>query len=232
MTTYGAACLYQTCLQPGRTHHSLAVQSISALHELGCQQPLKLVESYTPSSDNMAWIMYTSSSTSPPKGFVLKHSDLVVAIGSVISMVGHHLKLDSTLLTFLPLTTIEYMQSHLWLLFLSPTSPEHPPSQSSKVVQQHLRNLQLPLPDALKSLMGESSNLGRQVSIGGDLSMSVSIFGNEPAQCYGPWTCEPQRSSSSLGWVQHQFTSGPGIVSLICDGKYLMPLISTHINRY
>ena len=96
----------------------LAVYSLDALRELGRQQPLELAESRTPSSDNVACIMYTSGSTGPPKGVVLKHSNLVAAVGSVISMVGHHLKLDDTLLAFLPLAHIFEYVVELCFLFI------------------------------------------------------------------------------------------------------------------
>jgi len=96
----------------------LAIHSLDALRELGRQQPLELAESRTPSGDDVACIMYTSGSTGPPKGVVLKHSNLVAAVGSVLSMVGHHLKLDDTLLAFLPLAHIFEYVVELCFLFV------------------------------------------------------------------------------------------------------------------
>jgi long-chain acyl-CoA synthetase len=88
----------------------LTVLSIDALRELGREQPASTAESRTPSGDDVACIMYTSGTTGPPKGVILKHSNLIAAIGSVITLVGHHLKPDETYLAFLPLAHIlEYV---------------------------------------------------------------------------------------------------------------------------
>jgi long-chain acyl-CoA synthetase len=88
----------------------LTVMSLDALRELGRAQPAELAESRTPSSDDVACIMYTSGTTGPPKGVVLTHSNLIAAVGAVVTLVGHHLKLDDTFLAFLPLAHIlEYI---------------------------------------------------------------------------------------------------------------------------
>ena len=88
----------------------MTVLSIDALRELGREQPLELAESRTPSSDDVACIMYTSGTTGPPKGVVLKHSNLIAAIGAVMTLVGHHLKHNDSFLAFLPLAHIlEYV---------------------------------------------------------------------------------------------------------------------------
>ena len=88
----------------------MTVLSIDALRELGREQPLELAESRTPSSDDVACIMYTSGTTGPPKGVVLKHSNLIAAIGAVMTLVGHHLKPNDSFLAFLPLAHIlEYV---------------------------------------------------------------------------------------------------------------------------
>lgn len=62
----------------------------------------------------------------------------------------------------------------------SPTSPEHPPSPSSKTVRRHSRDPRVPLADALKSLTGESPNLGKRTNVGRASSTSVSISGMNP----------------------------------------------------
>ena len=88
----------------------LTVLSLDALRELGREQPVETAESRIPSGDDVACIMYTSGTTGPPKGVILKHSNLIAAIGSVITLVGHHLKPDETYLAFLPLAHIlEYV---------------------------------------------------------------------------------------------------------------------------
>ena len=100
------------------SREGVVVHSLDALRELGRQQPLELAESRTPSSDDVACIMYTSGTTGPPKGVVLKHSNLVAAVGSVIFMVGHHLKPGDTLLAFLPLAHILEYAIELCFLFI------------------------------------------------------------------------------------------------------------------
>ncbi|KAH9957523.1 acetyl-CoA synthetase-like protein [Russula dissimulans] len=88
----------------------LTVLSLDALRQLGREQPLDSWECRIPSSDDVACIMYTSGTTGPPKGVVIKHSNLVAAIGSVSTLVGHHFKEDDTYLAFLPLAHIlEYV---------------------------------------------------------------------------------------------------------------------------
>jgi len=88
----------------------MTVLSIDALRELGREQPLELAETRTPSSDDVACIMYTSGTTGPPKGVVLKHSNLIAAVGAVMTLVGHHLKHNDSFLAFLPLAHIlEYV---------------------------------------------------------------------------------------------------------------------------
>ena len=62
----------------------------------------------------------------------------------------------------------------------SPTSPEHPSSPSSKIVRRHSRDSRVPLADALKSLTGESPNLGKRTNVGRVSSTSVSISGMNP----------------------------------------------------
>ena len=96
----------------------LAVHSLDSLRELGRQQPPELAESRPPSSDDVACIMYTSGSTGAPKGVVLKHSNLVAAVGSVITLVGHHLELKDTFLAFLPLAHILEYAVELCFLFV------------------------------------------------------------------------------------------------------------------
>ncbi|KAI0252289.1 long-chain-fatty-acid-CoA-ligase [Lactifluus subvellereus] len=88
----------------------VTVHSLDVLRELGREQPVDAADSRLPSSDDVACIMYTSGTTGPPKGVVIKHSNLVAAIGSVSTLVGHHLKADDTYLAFLPLAHIlEYV---------------------------------------------------------------------------------------------------------------------------
>ncbi|KAH9985898.1 long-chain-fatty-acid-CoA-ligase [Russula vinacea] len=96
-------------LQDHKLTRGVTVLSLDALRELGRGHPSNY-ESRIPSSDDVACIMYTSGTTGPPKGVVIKHSNLIAAIGAVDTMVGHHLKPDDTFLAFLPLAHIlEYV---------------------------------------------------------------------------------------------------------------------------
>jgi long-chain acyl-CoA synthetase len=92
------------------------------LRELGREQPAEVAESRTPSGDDVACIMYTSGTTGPPKGVILKHSNLIAAIGSVITLVGHHLKPDDSYLAFLPLAHILEYVVELSFVFVGLTS--------------------------------------------------------------------------------------------------------------
>ena len=86
------------------------VLSLDALRETGRTEPPEAAESRTPSSDDVACIMYTSGTTGAPKGVVIKHSNLVASIGAVVTLVGHHFNPDDSYLAFLPLAHIlEYV---------------------------------------------------------------------------------------------------------------------------
>jgi long-chain acyl-CoA synthetase len=96
----------------------VTVLSLDALRELGREQPLESIESRIPSGDDVACIMYTSGSTGPPKGVVIKHSNLMAAIGAINTLVGHHLKPNDMFLAFLPLAHILEYVVELSFVFL------------------------------------------------------------------------------------------------------------------
>jgi long-chain acyl-CoA synthetase len=96
----------------------VAVHSLDALRELGRQQPPETAESRTPSADDVACIMYTSGTTGPPKGVVIRHSNLIASIGSVSTLVGHHFRPEDTYLAFLPLAHILEYVVELSLVFI------------------------------------------------------------------------------------------------------------------
>ena len=97
----------------------VTVLSLDALRELGRELPPKDAESHAPSKDDVACIMYTSgNATGPPKGVIIKHSNLIAAIGAVSTLVGHHLKPGDTFLAFLPLAHILEYVVELSFVFL------------------------------------------------------------------------------------------------------------------
>jgi long-chain acyl-CoA synthetase len=88
----------------------VTVVSLDALREIGRAEPIEAAESRKPSIDDVACIMYTSGTTGAPKGVVIKHSNLVASIGSVMTLVGRHLQPNDSYLAFLPLAHIlEYI---------------------------------------------------------------------------------------------------------------------------
>ncbi|KAH8988981.1 long-chain-fatty-acid-CoA-ligase [Lactarius hatsudake] len=96
----------------------VTVVSLDALREMGRTEPLEGADSRAPSSDDVACIMYTSGTTGAPKGVVLKHSHLIASIGSVVTLVGHHLNPDDCYLAFLPLAHILEYVVELSFLFV------------------------------------------------------------------------------------------------------------------
>ena len=100
------------------SREGVTVLSLDALRKLGHELPPEAAESRIPSSDDVACIMYTSGTTGPPKGVVIKHSNLIAAIGAVDTLVGHHLKPDDTFLAFLPLAYILEYVVELCFVFL------------------------------------------------------------------------------------------------------------------
>lgn len=82
---------------------SLNVLSIDELREAGAKSP---VEAKPPTPDDICCIMYTSGSTGPPKGVILKHRQVVGSMAGVQTIVGPYIGPSDALLTYLP-------QSHI-----------------------------------------------------------------------------------------------------------------------
>jgi long-chain acyl-CoA synthetase len=88
----------------------VTVHSLDALRELGRNEPVELADSRLPTSKDVACIMYTSGTTGPPKGVVIKHSNLIASIGAATTLIGHYFKEGDSYLAFLPLAHIlEYV---------------------------------------------------------------------------------------------------------------------------
>jgi long-chain acyl-CoA synthetase len=82
---------------------SLNVLSIDELRKAGADKP---VEAKPPTPDDICCIMYTSGSTGPPKGVILKHRQVVASMAGVQTVVGPYIGPSDALLTYLP-------QSHI-----------------------------------------------------------------------------------------------------------------------
>jgi long-chain acyl-CoA synthetase len=96
----------------------VTVHSIDALRELGRSEPVEIAESRLPTNEDVACIMYTSGTTGPPKGVVIKHSNLIASIGAVTTLIGHYFRADDTYLAFLPLAHILEYVVELFALYI------------------------------------------------------------------------------------------------------------------
>ncbi|KAI9662824.1 MAG: long-chain fatty acid-CoA ligase [Bathelium mastoideum] len=84
-------------------HPRLTVQSFEELRKLG---EGNMVDPAPPKPDDLCCVMYTSGSTGPPKGVMLKHSNVLAAITGVDVIIGQYLGPGDGLLTYLPLAHI------------------------------------------------------------------------------------------------------------------------------
>ena len=88
----------------------VTVHSPDALRELDRSEPVEIAESRLLTSEDVACIMYTSGTTGPPKGVVIRHSNLIASVGAASTLMDRHLKVDDSYLAFLPLAHIlEYV---------------------------------------------------------------------------------------------------------------------------
>lgn len=88
-------------------HPHLAIVSFDELVKMGEESP---VDPVPPTKDDLCCIMYTSGSTGPPKGVLLKHRNVVAAIAGVNTIVGPYIGPGDGLITYLPLAHIlEYV---------------------------------------------------------------------------------------------------------------------------
>lgn len=82
---------------------SLLVQSFEEVRKAGASKP---VEPVPPTADDLACIMYTSGSTGPPKGVILKQRQVIASLAGIQSIVAPYLSPKDAILTYLP-------QSHI-----------------------------------------------------------------------------------------------------------------------
>jgi long-chain acyl-CoA synthetase len=83
-------------------HPNVAIWSFKDFMKLGDE----LVEPVPPNPEDLMCIMYTSGSTGPPKGVLLKHSTVVSAIAGVDTIIGPHVAPSERVLAYLPLAHI------------------------------------------------------------------------------------------------------------------------------
>lgn len=95
--------------------------TIDEVREIGKNQPEETLLSRIPKADTMACIMYTSGSTGPPKGVMIRHSNLIASLGSVYTLIGHHLRPGDSFLAYLPLAHILEYVVELSLFFVGMT---------------------------------------------------------------------------------------------------------------
>ena len=94
------------------------VLSVDELRVIGREKPKDILKARLPKPEAVACIMYTSGTTGAPKGVVIKHSNLIAAVGAVYELLGHHLKPTDAYLAYLPLAHILEFVVELALFFV------------------------------------------------------------------------------------------------------------------
>lgn len=84
-------------------HPNIALYSFADFVTLGTSSPTPPVP---PTPSDLMCIMYTSGSTGPPKGVLLKHSTVVAATAGVDAIIGPHVTPGERVLAYVPLAHI------------------------------------------------------------------------------------------------------------------------------
>ena len=93
----------------------MQVLSFDELQKSGTDKP---VDPTPPGPEDLACIMYTSGSTGPPKGVLIKHKGVVAAMAGVQSVVAPYISPSDALLTYLPQAHIvEFMFENVCLFW-------------------------------------------------------------------------------------------------------------------
>ncbi|KAI0076872.1 acetyl-CoA synthetase-like protein [Panus rudis PR-1116 ss-1] len=98
----------------------IQVLSLDEVRALGKEKNPDITDR-KPTVDTMACIMYTSGSTGPPKGVTIRHSNIIAALGSVYTILGHHLRPGEFYLAYLPLAHILEYVVELAMFFVGVT---------------------------------------------------------------------------------------------------------------
>lgn len=81
-------------------HPDLGIYSFEELRKMGEDNP---VDDVPPSPEDLSCIMYTSGSTGPPKGVLIKHKNIVAAVAGITVIVGPYIWAGDRLQAYLPL---------------------------------------------------------------------------------------------------------------------------------
>ncbi len=81
------------------TYDYLTILSFEELRKIGENNP---VDPVPPAADDLCCIMYTSGSTGPPKGVLMKHSAVIASIAGVTTIIGQYIGPGDKMLTYLP----------------------------------------------------------------------------------------------------------------------------------
>ncbi|KAI0032135.1 long-chain-fatty-acid-CoA-ligase [Vararia minispora EC-137] len=103
------------------SHEGIRVLHLDELRALGRSKSIEEVNGRMPSPEDVACIMYTSGTTGAPKGVVIKHSNLIAAIGAIYTLFGHEINSNDVFLAFLPLAHILEYIVELCFVFIGMT---------------------------------------------------------------------------------------------------------------